>query len=228
MSGHIFLQAGHHIRNKKPIFAKPPADLWNMDEELDLIQQLKEGREEAYRCLYERHYAVLCHAARGWVGDDYTAEALVGDVIFHLWEIRESLEIRVSLRSYLLQAVRNRCLDHLSSRHERTEVTFSMLDEEGGPPLSERYALSDSYPLGRLLEQELETQIRQAIASLPADCRTVFRKSRFEGKKYEEIAAELGISVNTVKYHIKNALARLHERLAQYLSAFLIFFSLGN
>ena len=197
-----------------------------MDEELDLIQQLKEGREEAYRCLYERHYAVLCHAARGWVGDDYTAETLVGDVIFHLWEIRESLEIRVSLRSYLLQAVRNRCLDYLDSRKQKHEITFSEL--EGGDSLGERYILADDYPLGSLLEKELDHEIRRAISRLPEECRRVFLKSRFEEKKYEEIARELGISINTVKYHIKNALARLHERLAQYLSAFLIFFFLGN
>ena len=116
-----------------------------MIEEQLLIYQLKQGKEAAYKLLYEKHYAVLCHLAREWVGDDYTAESLVGDVIFHLWEIRESLEM-------------------------------------------------------------------------------VFLKSRFERKKYEEIAAELGISVNTVKYHIKNALARLHDSLGKYLACLLAVF----
>jgi len=36
-------------------------------------------------------------------------------------------------------------------------------------------------------------------------------------KKNEEIAQELGISVNTVKYHIKRALSFLRERLRGYL-----------
>ena len=174
-----------------------------MIEEQLLIHQLKQGKDAAYRLLYEKHYAVLCHLAREWVGDDYTAESLVGDVIFHLWEIRESLEIRVSLRSYLLQAVRNR---------------------DGRQPLAERYIQSDDYPLGRLLERELEYEINRSIAALPAECRQVFLKSRFERKKYEEIAAELGVSVNTVKYHIKNALARLHDSLGKYLACFLAVF----
>lgn len=200
--------------------------LCDMMEEQLLISQLKQGKEAAYRLLYEEHYAVLCHVAREWVGDDYTAETLVGDVIFHLWEIRESLDIRVSLRSYLLQAVRNRSLDHLSSRRERTEVAFSALEgaDEGRQPLSERYILSDDYPLGHLLEQELEQEIHRSIAALPEECRQVFLKSRFEGEKYEEIAADLGISVNTVKYHIKNALARLHDRLGKYLLCLLAVF----
>ena len=63
--------------------------------------------------------------------------------------------------------------------------------------------VSDDHPLGLLLEQEPEGEIAKSIEALPDECRTVFKKSRFEEKKYDEIATELNISVNTVKYHIK-------------------------
>ena len=72
-----------------------------------IIEQLKRGNEEAYKHLYRHHYALLCHVAREYVGDDFLAETLVGDVIFHLWEVRAELDIQVSLRSYLVRAVRN-------------------------------------------------------------------------------------------------------------------------
>jgi RNA polymerase ECF-type sigma factor len=42
----------------------------------------------------------------------------------------------------------------------------------------------------------------------------VFELSRYEGKKYSEIAQELGISVNMVKYHIKNAIKILPSRIS--------------
>ncbi len=151
-----------------------------------IIEQLKRGNEEAYKYLYRHHYALLCHIAREYVGDDFLAETLVGDVIFHLWEIHEALDIQVSLRSYLVRAVRNHCMDYLSSKKERTEVAFSSIPEEG----EMRYLLSDDYPLGSLLEHELEEEIHHAIRNLPEVCRKVFIKSRFEGKKYEEIATE--------------------------------------
>lgn len=185
-----------------------------------IIEQLKRGNEEAYKYLYRHHYALLCHIAREYVGDDFLAETLVGDVVFHLWEVHETLDIQVSLRSYLVRAVRNHCMDYLSSKKERTEVAFSAIPEEG----EMRYLLSDDYPLGSLLEHELEEEIHHAIRNLPEVCRKVFIKSRFEGKKYEEIATELNISVNTVKYHIKSALSSLHLELGKYLIILILFF----
>ena len=97
-----------------------------------IIEQLKRGNEEAYKYLYRHHYALLCHIAREYVGDDFLAETLVGDVVFHLWEVHETLDIQVSLRSYLVRAVRNHCMDYLSSKKERTEVAFSAIPEDAG------------------------------------------------------------------------------------------------
>ena len=65
--------------------------------ELFIIEGLKQGKEEAYRYLYEHHYVALCHVAKEYVGDEALAEHLAGDVIFHLWEVRETLDIRISL-----------------------------------------------------------------------------------------------------------------------------------
>lgn len=172
-----------------------------------IVEQLKNGNEDAYKYIYDYHYVLLCHVANQYLNDNFLSETIVGDVIFHLWEIRETLNITISIRSYLIKAVRNRCIDYLKSRSE------------------EKYLQSDNYPLGILLERELEHEIRMAIDKLPVECRCVFEKSRFEEKKYEEISQELGISINTVKYHIKNALSFLQTELSKYLIALILFFS---
>ena len=89
---------------------------------------------------------------------------------------------------------------------------------ESLPPSPGIGSLQDgSYPLGRLLENELEEEIAKAISRLPEECRKVFRMSRFSGLKYDEIARQSGISVNTVKYHIKHALELLAKDLHRYL-----------
>ena len=187
-----------------------------------IVEQLKTGNEDAYQYIYDRHYALLCHVANGYVKDQFLAETIVGDTIFHLWEIRETLEISVSIRSYLLRAVRNRCINYLNSEWEKREIAFSSLMPD--EITDDKKTISDSHPLGALLERELEEEIYKAIDKLPNECRRVFDKSRFEGKSYEEISQELGISVNTVKYHIKNALASLQTNLSKYLITLLLFF----
>ena len=170
-----------------------------------LVQQLKNGVDAAYKYLYDQHYQILCHVAAQYVKDDFLAETIVGDVIFHLWEVRETIEINTSVRSYLMTCVRNRCIDYLKSQYHKREVAHSDTGLRDFPVL--QYVKDDDYPLGKLLEKELEDEIMNAINRLPNECRRVFYMSRFENRKYEEIAQELKISVNTVKYHIKHALA---------------------
>ena len=187
-------------------------------EEL-IIKQLKDGNEKAYKYLYDHHYVVLCHIANQYINDYFLAESIVSDVMFHLWEIRENLDISISIRSYLIRSVRNRCLNYLNIKSERQEISFSCLPFDKNLDLN--YFLSEEHPLGSLLEQELENKIKDEIQNLPDDCRRVFMKSRFEGKKYEEIAQELDFSVNTVKYDMKKALSILRKNLSDYFFIFL-------
>ena len=82
-----------------------------------IVEQLKIGNENAYRYIYDHHYALLCYVANGYLKDQFLSETIVGDTIFHLWEIRETLDISVSIRSYLLRA----CLLYTSpSPRDRT------------------------------------------------------------------------------------------------------------
>jgi len=189
--------------------------------EKEIILQLKRGEEIAYRHLFDHHYQVLCRIANEFLKDDFLSETIVGDVIFHLWEKREELNIQTSLRAYLVRSVRNRCINYLQQEYVRKETNDLPSDDT---LLSAGiHSVSDHYPLATLLEKELENEIVKSIENLPEECRTVFEMSRFENLKYLEIADKLGISVNTVKYHIKNALAKLSHDLNKYLISLLIF-----
>ena len=187
-----------------------------MKNKNSIVEQLRAGDEMAYKYIYDHHYVLLWYVANEYVKDRFLAETIVGDVIFHLWEIRKTLDVTVSIRSYLMRSVRNRCLDYLKSEQVKREIPFSIFPSDY-LSAAEGYFLSDDYPLGSLLERELEDEINKAVESLPSECKRVFLKSRFEGKKHEEIANELNISVSTVKYHLKNALISLSEALEKYL-----------
>jgi RNA polymerase sigma-70 factor (ECF subfamily) len=189
--------------------------------EKEIILQLGRGEEIAYKYLFDHHYQVLCRIANEFLKDDFLSETIVGDVIFHLWEKREELNIQTSLRAYLVRSVRNRCINYLQQEYVRKET--NNLPSDDALQSAGIHYVSDHYPLATLLEKELELEIVKSIGKLPDECRTVFEMSRFENMKYLEIADKLGISVNTVKYHIKNALAKLSLDLNKYLISLLIF-----
>lgn len=191
------------------------------EEEQNIIRLLKQGENLAYKYIYDHHYTLLCSIGYEYLKDDFLAETIADDVIFHLWERRELLDITTSLRSYLVRAVRNRCINHLNLEREKREVSFSAIGCNEAHILD--YSEAIEYPLAVLLENELENKITQAIENLPEDCQRVFKMSRFEEKSYEQIANELGISVNTIKYHMKNALSRLSNDLSKYLIVSLYF-----
>ena len=179
-----------------------------------IVNGLKAGDTEAYRYVYDTHYRVLCYTADRYVHDHFIAETIVGDLIFRLWERRETLDINTSLRTYLSQGVRHACIDYLRSKRQRYEVAASRLGEGGALP--ETADATDADPLSAVIGSELEERVDDAVAALPQECRRVFEMSRFMGKKHAEIARELGISVSTVKYHIRNAMKLLSESLGKY------------
>lgn len=196
--------------------------------EKQIIERLKRGDERAFRYIYDRHYVLLCRFAEQLLNDLPLAEEVVDDVIFYLWEHRTEVEITYSLRAYLIRAVRNRCLNELNSLGNRIESRVSSLSVAENLEFLDAIFVEERTPLGHLLEQELEDELLRRIDELPSECKAVFKKSRFEGKKYEEIAEELHISVNTVKYHIKNALAYLQEKMGAYLKLLIIYIFIVN
>lgn len=192
-----------------------------------LVEQLKQGNEKAFRYIYKNHYTLLCRFANRMLGDMHLAEEIVDDVIFYLWEHRADIEIHYSIRAYLMRAVRNRCLNELNQLRYKEECLSSFPILENVDFLDKIF-IEETHPLGYLLERELEEELLKSIEELPEACREVFKKSRFENKKQEEIADALHISVNTVKYHMKNALALLHDRMEKYLKLLILCFFLEN
>jgi len=179
--------------------------------EKQIIKGVKEGDENAFRSLYDNYYHRLFCISRQYLQDDFLAETIVSDVFFHLWETRKTLDIQISLNAYLIRMVRNFSLNYLQKNYVEKEVSLNGIDITS--PL---LFLSDEYPLGRLLEKEMTEKVHEEINRLPKETRQVFILSRLEELKHEEIANRLGISVNTVKYHIKQALSILRDRLKDY------------
>ena len=185
---------------------------------------LREGNEYAFRFIFDKYYDFLCMVADSYLRDEYISETIVGDIIYNLWEIKDNIDIKYSLRSYLVRSVKNRCINYLQQEYIQREISINQYEDKAA--IEVLFFIENKHPLESLLEQELENKINSIINELSPECRAVFKMSRFDGMKYEEIASELNISVNTVKYHMKNALGKLRLELKDYILSILVFLTL--
>jgi RNA polymerase sigma-70 factor (ECF subfamily) len=193
-----------------------------MISEAEMIAGIKAGREDAYKYIYEHLYKLLCTTARELVHDQVVAEMVVSDVIFSLWQNRQSLTVRTSLRNYMIKAVRNRCMTFLAQ--DERHISLQQQHED---LIETNYARNEEQqdnPLTMLIEKELDMKIDAVVETLPPQTRHIFCLSRFKKLKYEEIAGQTGTSIDVVKYHIKSALARLKAELKDYILPLLILF----
>ena len=148
------------------------------------------------------------------VRDDDAAKDIVHMVFLNLWEKRDTVTEQEKIKSYLFRSIHNRSLNYIRDQKKFTD-----------PSGYEQWETASAYTKSAdfMEERELEDKINRALDSLPEKCREVFLLSRFEGKKYAEIASELKISVKTVEGHMSKALRLLKQQLSDYLYMVMLF-----
>jgi RNA polymerase sigma-70 factor (ECF subfamily) len=194
-------------------------------DEKSIIRGLVEGSEDAYRYVFRVYYGPMCILAESILSDDFLAQAAVSDVISHIYEVRSEIIIHSNLRSYLMMSTRNHCLNMLNSKTVRSVQTFSTLGEQDARDVLS--GIDMVTPQGKLLDNELEGLMRDCIENLPEPIKTTFIKSRFRDMTYRQIGAEDGVSANTVKVRIQQALKLIERRFAKYLAILTIFMVLA-
>lgn len=189
-------------------------------DEKQVIERIKQGDDRILKYLYDTYYYQLFTIAKQYINDNFTAETIVSDLFCSLWENKANIDIHTSLGAYLVRSVRNLSLNFLRKNYVEKEVCIDGL--EATSPL---FFQSDEYPLGQLIEKELAEKIQVELNALPKETRDVFLLSRIEELSYEEIAQQLNISVNTVKYHVKQALKILRSKFKTELALVLYYIS---
>lgn len=170
--------------------------------------------EKNYEELFRTYYTSLCYFAQKYVADLDSCKEIVHTVFVTIWEKREEFDFEKSAKSYLFTSVYNRCLNHI--RNQKKFV--------GGAEDNAEILFKDKSEHHDHLEAaELEEKIWDTINLLPEKCREVFVLNRFEGKKYAEIAEQLGISVKTVEAQMSKALKTLREHLQEYINIIILF-----
>jgi RNA polymerase sigma-70 factor (ECF subfamily) len=172
-----------------------------MDNEIGLVQKLRMGLPEAYEELYGEYFVSLSVYAFKMVSDPEVAKEIVQEYFIYLWDHKQDLNIKTSLKSYLFQSVHNRCINYLK---------FLAAEERRREKYSQNLS-SDTYH-DQLESIEFEKEIYDYIDSLPEQCCRIFKLCRFEQKTYSETAKVLGLSVKTVEVQMGSAFRLVREK----------------
>ena len=148
------------------------------------------------------------------IRDRGQAQDMAQEVLLKLWAARERYAPLGRTTEYLFTIARNHLFNRLDAMSRRPET--QSLDERDEAIFRELPRTASSEETA--LRVWMAAEVRKAIEALPPDLREVVRLSRFEGLKYHEIAARLGIPVGTVKWRMHAAVCRLRERLDGIIS----------
>lgn len=186
----------------------------------NIIEQINQGDERAFEVLYNSYFVYLCACANSYIFNFHESQDIVNDIFMKIWGRRGSLSYPI--HAYLIQAVKNGCLNYLRSLHNQERI----IDEyrESLLELQEEYCITDNDPLRFLEMEELQTILQQEIASLPDKCRFIFEKYLYAQLTPEEIAAQSNLSVSTIRVHIKHAIDGLKKGSETELASYYSFF----
>lgn len=181
----------------------------------DLLKLFQKGDAIAYREIYDRYWQLLFRFSRKLMQDNSIAEDIVQDIFTVLWVKREQLDLNMPLAAYLYKLTRNKILDVI--RHSKVESRYI-------EHLQQVIQINNQLPDQLYIERELYDQIEQEIKNLPEKMRIIFEMSRKDFKSNKEIADELGISQQTVKNQVSNAIRTLKGKIGDSINIFLIIF----
>ncbi|WP_316794267.1 RNA polymerase sigma-70 factor [Pedobacter frigoris] len=183
------------------------------DQELTAL--LREGDIAAFTEVYNRFFKVLFLHAVKRLHDEDDARDLVQELFSVLWVKRETAVVTTNLSNYLYTATRNGVFNFIARQKVGAKYLNSLPSE-----IDEATCITDH--LTR--ERQLTIIIEREIAALPEKMRIVFELSRKEGLSHKQIAERLGISEETVKSQIKNALKQLRVKLGLMVYLIYIYF----
>ncbi len=174
-----------------------------MEEEI-IVSRLINKDKRAFELVFNQYFNIMVLYANRFMDTREEAEEITQEVFVKFWEKCDTLSPDSSVKSYLYRSVHNSCLNAI--KHEKVKDGYkqhviNFLES------SYQESIEESDP------DAIRQRIHDEIDKLPPRCSEIFKLSRFDGLKYQEIADHLEISVKTVEVQMGKALKVLRETL---------------
>ena len=169
----------------------------------------------------KREQSRLRNFIRRRVPDPRDAEDILQDVFYELVEANRLLMPIEHVTGWLFRVARNRITDLFRKKKPESFSDADAVDEDGELLHFEDLLPSpDAGPEALYARSVLLDELELALDELPEEQREVFIAHEFEGRSFKQIAADTGVSVNTLLSRKRYAVRHLRERLQNIYNAF--------
>lgn len=173
-------------------------------DESGLLARLKAGDELAFRVVFERFYTRLCVFADRFVHDREASKDIVNDVFIKFWKAPKQFQHIDHVLASLYLSTKHTALNHQQYVLRSMKRDFAYQAE---------FDDQDTHYLTEIARTEMLNELHVAIAQLPEKAGRIVRETYLEGKSNQEVADEMGISLQTLRNQKSRALAILRGRL---------------
>lgn len=190
-----------------PVAADPA-----VDPDRRLLDGIHQGDVGALTTLFDAYMPAMVRFVRGMVHDDDIAQDIVQETFVALWEGRESVHPKTTIRAYLFVSARGRALHVI--RRDRLEERYAQRqgDIDTSTPETPRR------PDQQVEDREIFAAVHAAMQSLSPRVRQAAELRWYGAMSYAEIAQTLGVSERTINNHLTAAAKQLRHVLEPHRS----------
>ncbi len=184
------------------------------NSDTDLMLLIKNGDQQAFRELVERHKLSVLNLCLRFTGNRTDAEDLAQEVFIRIFQAAPNYEVKAAFTTWLYRITVNLCLNH---QRRKKVLSFFSLNHGKNSQHQSQYRVLDfpakERPDSDFEKKEIQQIVQNAIQSLPENQKSVLILYRYHELSYKEIADVLDTSVPAVESRLHRAKENLKKKL---------------
>jgi len=180
----------------------------------EIIEQLKQGSQLAFKRLVERHQKLVINTCYGLVQNREDAEDIAQDVFIEVYRNISNFRADSRISTWLYRIAVNRSLNYI--RDNKKHKWFRSVEDEVTTKNKQLLQIESSkteQPEYELENKQRAIILQEAISSLPQNQKIAFTLSKYEELSYQEISRVMELSVSSVESLLFRAKKNLQKKL---------------
>jgi RNA polymerase sigma-70 factor (ECF subfamily) len=177
----------------------PDVDQQSQQDDRVAVAGIRNSDPGALKVLFMRYSVPLHRFCCHWTGSADSADDVVQECFIRVWEHRDELDERRSIKSFIFQIANNLMIDQMRKTNVRRAYAERATDDSPSDSFAERFEMTDL--------------MQSILRSVHPVSRSVFLLARVEGFDRREIAKMLDLSEKTVSNRLWDALTVLKKEI---------------